>query len=402
MSENLQAGPQPPEPAPEPPTAPPIELPDLYGGSLWLRFLYEGLGRFLTVPGACLLWAVVQAGLFATLCASQGTLWADGSPGRMALVEDTTALAYYFLLPVCFLLLYYSLLLFRRYLNRLDEVLEPSSLPASKARLLEIARASFGPGIQRTRWVFVAFGLLVFLFNAIANLYPEFFYDRPHKWDGIAYPANYVVARLYVLFVWGYVLPTWAAEVYMQLRVMTRISGVAAESGWLKVSPYHHDQFGGLGGLALAASWVGYLILIAGVFFLAPLLRAVLWGQLLHVGNYIGLGVYVLFTSAGLFLPVYLLHRILAKKREDMLRFLGGAFDGINERVAVLVKADNVQGLADESLGRALETVDRLRTQWAALPIWPFSLAQVAQYLVMVLPPVVVFALQQSLKQIQN
>src|SRR5262245_39772513 len=145
MPENLSSGAPPPEPAPEPrapASATPIELPDLYGGSLWLRFLYDGLGRFLTVPGACLLWAVVQAGLFVGLCWGQGTLWADGSPQRMALVEDTSALAYYFLLPVCFLLLYYSLRLFRRYLNRLGEVLEPSSLPGSKIRLLEIVRAS--------------------------------------------------------------------------------------------------------------------------------------------------------------------------------------------------------------------------------------------------------------------
>src|SRR2546423_614303 len=111
-----------------------IRLPELYGHSRWLRFLYADLGRLLTVPGACLLWAVVQAGVFAALCWPQGTLWSSDAEGRMGLLEDTTALAYYFLLPVCFLLLYYSLRLFRRYLNRLDEVLEPSSLPHSRDR----------------------------------------------------------------------------------------------------------------------------------------------------------------------------------------------------------------------------------------------------------------------------
>ena len=40
-----------------------VRLADLYGGSFWLRLLYERLGRVLTVAGACLLWAVVQAAL---------------------------------------------------------------------------------------------------------------------------------------------------------------------------------------------------------------------------------------------------------------------------------------------------------------------------------------------------
>jgi hypothetical protein len=375
-----------------------IQLPELYGHSRWLRFLYVGLGRLLTVPGACLLWAVVQAGLFAALCWPQGTLWSSGTPGLMSLLEDTSALAYYFLLPVCFLLLYYSLRLFRRYLNRLDEVLEPSSLPHSRDRLLDIVRQEFGPGLHRARLLFGAAGLLVFLFNAVANLDPDYFYSRPRKWDSTAFPASYTAARLYILFVWGYVIPAWAAAVYAQMRVMARVNRTAAEAGWLKVSPYAPDEFGGLGSLARAASWVGYLILAAGVFFLAPLLRRTVWGLSLHVGNYVGLGFYLLFASAGLFLPVYLLHRILAKKRADMLHFLGEAFDQINARVALLVKEHNLNGLGEEALGRSLATVDRLRTQWAALPIWPFSLAMVARYLALAVSPVVAVLFEEARK----
>ena len=72
-----------------------IPLSDLYGHSRLLRFLYGGLGRALTVPGACLLWAVLSAGLFAGLCWRQGTLFPDAAPGKMSLLEDTTALSYF-------------------------------------------------------------------------------------------------------------------------------------------------------------------------------------------------------------------------------------------------------------------------------------------------------------------
>src|SRR5262249_49412389 len=81
-----------------------LELPELYGKSVLVRFLYEGVGRILTVPGACLLWALVQAGLFAALCWHQGTLFPDRMSGGEGLLQDTTALSYYFLLPLCFLL----------------------------------------------------------------------------------------------------------------------------------------------------------------------------------------------------------------------------------------------------------------------------------------------------------
>jgi len=368
----------------------------MYSRSLWLRFLYDRLGRRLTVPGACLLWAAASAGLFFVVSWRQGTLLVDRTPGRLSLLEDTTALAYYLLLPLCFLLLYYSLRLFRRYLNRLEEVLEPGCMPDARNQLIAIAKESFEAGAMKTvRRILVAIGLLIFVYNAVANLYPGTFYGRPGKWDGIAHPVSYVLARLYILFVWGYAIPTWAAEVYLQLSVMVRISRTMAAAGWVKVSPYALDQFGGLGRLAEAASWVGYLILAAGVFFLAPLLRAVLWGHQLHIGNYIGFGVYVLLATAGVLLPMFLLHRLLTQKREDMLRFLSRAFDEINARVGVLVKENDIQALGDEGLGRALETVDRLRAQWAALPNWPLGLAVVVRYLVMVVPPAVVFIMQQ-------
>jgi hypothetical protein len=304
------------------------------------------------------------------------------------------------LLPLCFLLLYYSLGLFRGYLNRLEEVLEPSAPPDLRDRLLEIARETFQGRERRVaRRVLMAAGLLVFAFNAAANLYPGLFYERPGKWDGIAFPLSYAVSRLYLLFVWGYVIPTWAAEVYLQLRAMARVSAAMARSGCLKISPYALDRFGGLGRLARSASWVGYLILAAGVFFLAPLLRAALWGLPLHIGNYLGLGVYLLLASAGAFLPVYLLHRLLFRKREEMLRFLAGAFDEINARIATLVKQNQVPALGEEGLGRALETVDRLYAQWYALPNWPLSLAVVVKYLATVVPPVAVFIVQQAVRQ---
>lgn len=378
-----------------------IELRELYGESLWLRFLYERAGRVLTVPGACLVWAVAQTALFAGLCWAQGTLGDRPAPGQMSLLEDTTALANYGLLPLCFVLLYYCLRLFRTYLNRLHEVLEPASLPGAKEELIALARGSFTwDGMKQARRVFFALGLLIFLFNAVTNLFPDFFYGRPLKWDGIAYPLSYAAARLYVLVAWGYVIPTWASEVYMQLSVTVRVNNRMAREGWLKVSPYAVDQFGGLGRLARSAAAAGYLLLAAGLFFLAPLLRAAVWGVQLHLGNYLGLGVYVLFAAAGLFLPVYLLHRILSRKREEMVQFLAGAFDRINAQVADLVKRGDVRGLADENLGRALESVDRLHAQWAALPSWPFSLTLVVQYLALAVPPVALFVVQQTFKQV--
>ena len=47
-----------------------------------------------------------------------------------------------------------------------------------------------------------------------------------------------------------------------------------------------------------------------------------------------------------------------------------------------------VKGLADENLGRALETVDRLRQQWSALPVWPLSVGFFVKVLATVVPPV--------------
>lgn len=380
-----------------------IQLEELYGRSLWLRFLYDGLGRVLTVPGACLLWAVVQAGVFIALCWRQGTL-AGGGEGGLYLLEDASALAYFFLLPACFGLLYYSLRLFRRYLNRLDEVLEPASLPESKEHLTELARASFSPaGMRGVRAALVGLGLLVAVYNAVINLYPATFYGSPAKWDSITYPLSYAVGRVYVFLVWGYLIPTWAAEVFVQLRTMARVNRTMAERRWVRVTPYALDRFGGLGGLAASASWAGYLVLAGSLFFLAPLLRALLLERSLHPGNYVGLAAYLVLAFVGVFAPVYVLHRVLARKREEMLTFLNGAFDQINARASRLVKENDLRGMADENLGRALETVDRLYTQWAALPSWPVSLAIVLKFgATVVIPAAGYFLVQYWLKGVMS
>ena len=62
-----------------------IQLSDLHGRSLLLRFLYESLGGYLTVAGACGLWAVAQTAFFVALCWAQHTLFIDDSPGQSML-----------------------------------------------------------------------------------------------------------------------------------------------------------------------------------------------------------------------------------------------------------------------------------------------------------------------------
>jgi hypothetical protein len=378
-----------------------IHLPELYGRSFLLRFLYDGLGKVLTVPGACLFWAVAQAGLFAALCWQQDTLFPSGVRGRMSLLQDVTALSYFFLLPLCFLLLNYSLRLFRRYLNRLHNVLEPSSPPQVQQEMADLARQAFSPqGMRKCRLLFMAAGLAVALFNTATILFPEHFRKDPQNWDGTGHLLSCVLARLYVFLVWGYAIPIWASEVYMQLHVMVKINRKMAQHGWLRISPYALDRFGGLGRLAVSASWVGYLILAAGLFFLAPLLRAPLWGLPVHVGDYIGLGIYAVCASIGFSVPILLLHRILAGKQREMLEFLTGAFDQINARIKNLVKEENIQGLAEENLGRALESVDRLYQQWAALSVWPRGPMFVVKMLAMVVSPLAVVIGQQFREQL--
>jgi hypothetical protein len=54
--------------------------------------------------------------------------------------------------------------------------------------------------------------------------------------------------------------------------------------------------------------------------------------------------------------------------------------------------------LREEGLSRALETIDRLRAQWPALPHWTFSVAVLVKYVSMVVPPVVAFVVQRFFK----
>jgi hypothetical protein len=379
-----------------------IQLEDLYGKPLWPRLLYRTLGGVLTVPGACVLWAAAQAGLFFWLSWYAGTLLPSRTPGQMSLLEDTTALSYYFLLPLIFLLHYYSLRFFRRYLNRLGEVLGPSAPADAHAFLIETARHTFRPeGMRRVRLFFVVGGLLIFLYNALTNLFPARFYGTPLKWDGIAFPVAYAASRLFALFVWVYVLPIWLSEVSRQFVALLRTSRAMAERGWLKVSPLAADRFGGLRRLAVSASFSGYLVLVAGVFFLAPLVRSVAWGLPLHLGNYVGLGLYVLFAAAGAFAPVYLMHGLLARKQEEMLDLLTEAFDRLNARVEGLVKRGEVEGLGEEGLGRALGTIDLLHRQWSSLPLWPISVGLVLNVLVTVVPPVALYFLEGFLTKFQ-
>lgn len=78
-----------------------ITTSDLHGRSYLLRALYGPPGRTLTVPVVCLLWAAAQLGFFVALAAWEGVLTPDQVPGGTSLVEDTTALGWYALLPGC-------------------------------------------------------------------------------------------------------------------------------------------------------------------------------------------------------------------------------------------------------------------------------------------------------------
>ena len=256
-----------------------IELSELCGRSYLVRFLYGGAGRLLTVPGACLLWAAMQVGLFLVLCWQRRTLWPDDLPGGISLLEDTTALGWHLLLPWCFLLLHYS--------SRLSQRPElavrgagtgvPTRGPRGVAARPPFLRRDTGGMVARG--LFTAFGLLLFAYNAVTNYFPDYFYGHSLKWDTIRHPESYVVARLGVLFVWGYAVPVWASEVYAQMAALVRVNRRMAERDWLRISPYASDGFGGLGRLMVASSWASGLVLVAGLFFLAPMLRFAIWGR---------------------------------------------------------------------------------------------------------------------------
>jgi hypothetical protein len=184
----------------------------------------------------------------------------------------------------------------------------------------------------------------------------------------------------------------------LQLRLMVRLNLTMAREGWLQISPLAPDRFGGLGSLAAAASGLGYVILAAGLFFLAPLLRTLLWNIPPHLGNYVGLLIYLLFALTGTFGPVYLLHRVLARRRLEMLSFFSDAFDDVHARVNVLVQKKDHHGLGDENLSRALATVDSLHRQWSALPSWPMGMDVLLKFVVTVVVPAVgYFAVQRLL-----
>jgi hypothetical protein len=373
-----------------------ISTSDLHGRSYLLRALYGPAGQVLTVPVVCLLWAAAQLGFFVALAAWEGALTPDQVPGGTSLVEDTTALGWYALLPGCFLLLHYSRVPLRGYLNRLPDLLEPTAPPGAHAELLAVARGAFGRAqLTRPRLVFTAIGLSLFAYNAVTNFFPDAFYHRSPKWDSVRFPVSYVAARLWVLFVWGYAVPVWATEVWAQLSALIRITRTTSERGWLRIAPYAADGFGGLARLKSASAWVSSLVLVAGLFFLAPMLRLVVWHRPLHLGNYVGLGLYALCAAASAVGPVYLLHRALARKRERMLGLLAGAFDRINARAAPLVERGGVPDLADAELGRALDTADRLRAQWASLPVWPLGVGFFLKALATLAPPLVTFLWQQ-------
>jgi hypothetical protein len=373
-----------------------IKTSELYGRSYLLRALYGPAGQTLTVPVACLLWAVVQVGFFVALAARGRTLTPDDLPGGTSLLEDTTALGWYCLLPGCFLLLHYSRVPLRGFLNRLPDLLEPTAPPGAHAELLAIARGAFGRAqMMRPRLVFTAIGLALFTYNAVTNFFPAEYYDRTPKWDSVQYPVDYAAARLWVLFAWGYAIPVWATEVWAQLSALVRISRAMGDRGWLRISPYATDGFGGLARLVSASAWVSSLVFAAGLFFLAPMLRLVIWHRPLHVGNYVGLGVYALCAAASAAGPVYLLHRALARTKARMLDRLAGAFDRINSRAAPLVERGGVPELADAELGRAIDTADRLRAQWASLPVWPLSVGFFLKALATLAPPLVAVLWQQ-------
>jgi hypothetical protein len=163
--------------------APDVNLADLYRNSGWLRFVFDSLGRIMTVSGACLLWGLLQAGLFGLLCWQSGALLIEHRPGELNLLEDTTALAYFFLLPFCFFLLHLNLRLFRRYLQNLDQVLEASCPASAHADLVaEALRLLQAPHLGKTRILLIVLGLAVAVFSAVTNFWPDFFCcSRPSR-----------------------------------------------------------------------------------------------------------------------------------------------------------------------------------------------------------------------------
>ena len=103
--------------------------------------------------------------------------------------------SYFFLLPICFALLYYSLVLFSRYVSNLAEVLKPRCLPAAQVELVEIAKQTFTrPALNSVRGWFLGVGLAVVAFNTVANLFPGESSLRPSQQVGWHQPSRSLCA----------------------------------------------------------------------------------------------------------------------------------------------------------------------------------------------------------------
>ena len=374
-----------------------VDTQTIYRHSAALRFLYGTLGARLSVPGACLLWMLLQAILFLGLGLLDNNLaGAENNAEGIGLVQDSIQLANIFGLPLLFIVLYYALRAYSRYLTRLHEVLDDSSASSQRyAALLHMATDWFGHNSRGKKLFRILYcvGIVLVLFNALTNLFPGFFYARPEKWDGRAFPISYAVNRAYILFVWGYMLPTWGGTILSMFIGMVQVNRVLAKSDDLIITPVPKDPTAGLGILSSAALWMGYAALPAGIYVIAPLLR----GASLHFGNYL------LFVVSGpiagllSFYPMSVLHSAMKRRKQALLEPIATMLDELTMKLHELLTTKQDSDVEVIAVARSFDATRRLYQQIQEMPTWPLDTVVVSKLVFTIVAPLGLFLLEKGI-----
>lgn len=351
-----------------------------------LRFLYGTAGKRISVFWACLIWIVLQTGVFIGVSAVCGNLL-PGPRCDVGMLEDTVQLGVLIVVPLCFLVLYRTRQQYARYAITVPNLLMPDCPEEVRDTLRATANESLvlrGKARTIVRFFFVM-GILLVVFNAVSNTWPDAIYGKEnrYKWDGVSHLGTYVLNRVFIAFAWGYLLPVWTSSLYMLFSGMRRTNRAILDSGYLKVSPFAQDGVGGMKTAGTAALWFGYMVLVASLMIFTPVFRKLS----LHFGHYVML---VLLGPVAAFLavaPVFSLHKGMKKKKADMLSPVASAMEDLLTRSDSLLQPPDSDPEKKERTLRSLYVTQTLYERISKMPTWPFNSALLSRLAITSMAP---------------
>ncbi len=298
------------------------------------------------------------------------------SPG-IGLIQDGSHSFIFLQFLLLLFLMSHAASRFEMFLERIPEFTKGAESAEWEAGLREVRKRLEAIFSARGRWGGYRIGaILLGSGYALFNAYNRAFHvgrvwHVDDFWVSAAYPWTYWLLSLYLLLVWGYMLPAILIRIVGMIAAIGSVCRTFTRRGLFDLKPLSPDKAGGLRSLGDLSLAMCYLTLpltahVLAYYFSLGRLTVPLIGGLLGL-----MGI----TLLVFLLPVSFANRAMVNSKREVLGSICSAFSTENRKFLALVEGagEARDSRAETEIFERIKRLDEAYEMASRMPVWPFD-----------------------------